>query len=107
MYLEAHFGGHLDRFENFLNNYRTKTKLKGGHFNGKNANSCIWGPTLWAVWDVLGGLPIGPELSNFKISDSISTENPISKGVRFMKTIANSCILGPILRAVLDILGVC
>ena len=67
----------------------------------KIANSCIWGPILWAVLDILGGLPIGPELSNFKIFELFPTQNPNSKGVRFMKKIANSCILGPILRAVL------
>ena len=67
----------------------------------KIANSCIWGPILRAVLDILGGLPIGPELSNFKIFELFSSQNPNSKGVRFMKKIANSCIWGPILRAVL------
>ena len=28
-------------------------------------NSCILSPILWAVFGHIGGLPIGPELSNF------------------------------------------
>ena len=48
-----------------------------------------------------GGLPNGPELSDFEIYEQFPTQNPNSKGVRFMKKIANSCIKGPILGAVL------
>lgn len=50
----------MDQFENFSIIYCTKSKLKGGQFYEKNANSCILGPILWAVLDILGGLPIGP-----------------------------------------------
>ena len=32
----------------------TKSKLKGGQFTEKNANSCILGPIFWAVLDILG-----------------------------------------------------
>jgi hypothetical protein len=43
----------------------------------------------------IGALPIGPELSNFEIYEQFPTQNPNSKGVRFMKKIANSCIKAP------------
>ena len=47
----------------------------------KIANSCIWGPILRAFLDILGGLPIGPELSNFKIFELFPLQNQNSKGV--------------------------
>ena len=58
----------------------------------KNANSCILGPILWAVLDTFGGPPIGPQLTDLKIFEQFPTQNPNSKGVRFMQKIANSCI---------------
>ncbi len=75
----------IDQFENFSSISCTKSKLKGGQFNEKNANSCILGPILWAVVDRLGGLPIGPELSNFEIYELLPTQIPNSKGVSFIK----------------------
>ena len=91
----------MDQFENFSIIYCTKSKLKGGQFNEKNANSCILGPILWAVLDILGGLPIGPQSTDLKNFEQFPTQNPNSNGVCFMQKIANSCIWGPILRAVL------
>ena len=91
----------MDQFENFSIIYCTKSKLKGGQFFEKNANSCILGPILWAVLDILGGLPIGPQSPNLKNFEQFPTQNPNSKGVCFMQKIAISCIWGPILRAVL------
>ena len=44
----------MDKFENFSTISCSKSKLKGGQFNEKNANSCILGPILWAVLDILG-----------------------------------------------------
>ena len=82
----------MDQFENFSIIYCTKSKLKGGQFNEKNANSCILGPILWAVLDILGGLPIGPQSTDLKNFEQFPTQNPNSKGVCFMKKIANSCI---------------
>ena len=73
---------------------------KGDSLMKKIANSCIWGPILWAVLDILGGLPIGPQSTDLKNFELFYTQNPNSKGVRFMKKIANSCIWGPILRAI-------
>ena len=52
----------------------------------------FWAPYCGPFWTYWGGLPIGPELSNFKIFELFPTQNPNSKGVRFMKKIANSCI---------------
>ena len=62
----------MDQFENFSIIYCTKSKLKGGQFYEKNANSCILGPILWAVLDILRGVcqsahnwPIWKFLNNF------------------------------------------
>ncbi len=68
----------MDQFENFSSISCTKSKLKGGQFNEKNAYSCILEPILWAVLDILEGLPIGPELSNFEIYEQFTTQNPNS-----------------------------
>jgi hypothetical protein len=59
--------------------------MKGGQLIEKNANSFILGPILWIILDILGGLAISLELSNF-------LQKKIKKGVSFMKEIANSCI---------------
>ena len=81
-----------EQIENFSIIYCTKSKLKGGQFVEKNANSCILGPILWAVLDILGGLPIGPQSTDLKNFEQFPTQNPNSKGVCFMQKIANSCI---------------
>ena len=62
----------------------------------------ILGPILWAISDILGGLPISPGQNSpiLKFFEQFPTQNPNSKGGR-SKKIANSCIWGPILRAVL------
>ena len=54
----------------------------------------FWAPYCGPFWTHLGGqgLPVSPELSDFEIYEQFPTQNPISKGVRFMKKIANSCI---------------
>ena len=85
----------MDQFEKCLIIYCTKSKLKGEQLIEKNANSCILGPILWAVLDILGGLPIGPELSNFKIFKIFSTQNPNSKGVCFMKKLPTHVFEAP------------
>ena len=46
----------MDKFENFSITYCTKSKLKEGQFNEKNANSCIFGPILWAFLTYWGGV---------------------------------------------------
>ena len=43
----------MDKFENISIIYCTKSKLKGGQFNEKNANSCILGPMLFHKTDPL------------------------------------------------------
>ena len=53
---------------------------EGVCFMQKFANSCIWGPTMRAVLDKLGGLPIGPELSNFKIFELFLHKIQIQRG---------------------------
>ena len=55
----------------------------------KYANSCILGPILLAVLDILGGLPIGPQSTDLKNFEQFPTQNLNSKGVRFMKKNAN------------------
>ena len=44
----------MDQVENFSTISCTKSKLKGGQFYEINANSCILGPILWAILDILG-----------------------------------------------------
>ena len=56
----------MDQFENFSIIYCTKSKLKGEQFNEKNANSCILGPILWAVLDILGGSANRPTIDRFE-----------------------------------------
>ena len=73
----------------------TKSELKGVRFMKKNANSCILGPILWAVVDILGGLPIGPQLSNFKIFELFSTQNPNSKGSVLLKKLPTHVLEAP------------
>ena len=71
-------------------------------FMKKIANSLFGAPNCRPFGDV-GGLPIGPKWTNLKIFQSYIEQNQNWKGVCFMKKIANSCIWGPILWAVLDI----
>ena len=40
---------------------------KAVNFMPKNANSCIWGPTMLAILDKWGCRPIGPIWPNLKI----------------------------------------
>ena len=49
--------------------------MKGGQLIEKNANSFILGPILWVILDILGGLAISPELSNFKIFEQFLAQN--------------------------------
>ena len=144
----------MDQFENFSTISCTKSKLKGGQFDEKNANSCILGPILrasldtwgggvcqsaqnypilkfmnnflhkiqiqrgsvlwkklpthvlkapfWGPFWKMGGRPIGQQWTDLKISQHFLTQNQNWKGVRFIKKIANSCIWGPTVRAILD-----
>ena len=80
---------------------------KGDSLKKKMPTLVFWAPYCGPFWTYWMGLPIGPELSNFKIFELFSTQNPNSKGVRFMKKIANSCTWGPILQAVFKNGGVC
>ena len=57
----------------------------------KIANSCIWGPTMWAVLDKWGCRPIGLNWTNFDFQEHFPVSNQNSKGVSFMKKIAISC----------------
>ena len=53
---------------------------KGVSFMKKNANSCILGPILWAVLDILGGLPIGPQSTDLKNFDNFLHKIQIQRG---------------------------
>ena len=44
----------MDNFENFSIIYSSKSKLKGGQFFEKHVNSCILGPILCTVLDIVG-----------------------------------------------------
>ena len=52
----------------------------------------FWAPYCGPFWTYWGGLPIGPQSTDLKNFEQFPTQNPNSKGVRFMKKIANSCI---------------
>ena len=74
---------------------------KGDSLMKKMPTLVFWAPYCGPFWTYWGGLPIGPQSTDLKNFELFYTQNPNSKGVRFMKKIANSCIWGPILRAVL------
>ena len=75
----------------FFKNLLLKIQIERGQFYEKNANSCIFGPMLWAILDIWGSA----SFLNF------FGPNPNLKGVNFMKKMAVISILGLILRAVL------
>ena len=52
----------------------------------------FWAPYCGPFWTYWGGPPIGPKSTDLKNFEQFPKQNPNSKGVRFMKKIANSCI---------------
>ena len=93
----AQNGPILKNFNFFLH----KIQIQGGFVLWKKLPTHVFkAPFCRPFWTYGGGLPIDPELSNFKIFELFSTQNPNSKGVCLIKKIANSCIWGHILRAV-------
>ena len=99
----------MDQFENFSTISCTKSKLKGGQFDEKNANSCILGPILWAILDTLGGggLPISPELSDFEIYEQFPTQNPNSNWGPFYEKNCQLMYLRPHFGGHFEKWGVC
>jgi hypothetical protein len=85
----------MDRFENFSTISYTISKLKGGQFNGKNANSCILGPILWAVLNILGGSTNRPRIVQFWNSWTISYTKSKFKGGPFYEKNCQLMFLKP------------
>ena len=68
--------------------------MKGGQLIEKNANSFILGPILWIILDILGGLAISLELSNFLQKKLyLATLSPCNTRYFFLKIVHFSIIL--------------
>ena len=91
----------MDKFENFQSFIAQNPNWMGDSLMKKMPTLVFWAPYCGPFWTYWGGLPIGPQLTDLKNFELFSTQNRNSKGVCFMKKIANSCIWGHILRAVL------
>ena len=80
----------------------TKSKLNGGLFYEKNANSCICGPTMWAVSNKQTGcLPSSPKWTNQNFLKQFLLQNQNSNWVYFIETIDISCFEGPMGQTIL------
>ena len=79
----------------FFNYFCTKSKLKGGLFYAKNVNLYIWGPTLLAVLDKWGCLPISPIWLYFKICQQIPVQILNWKVIQFMKKLPTCVFWAP------------
>ena len=100
------FGGvcqsaQIDQFEKFSTITCTKSKFKGGQFYEKKCQPLYFGPHIVGRFWHIGGSANRPRMVWFENFSTCLTQNPHSKGVHFIKKNANSCIWGPILRAVL------
>ena len=77
----------MDQFEIFLIIHCTKSKMKGGLFYEKNANSCIWGPILRAVFKK-GGSANRPRMDRFeKFCNFFSHKIRIQRGSVLWKNV--------------------
>ena len=72
----------------------TKSEFKGGRFYEKNANSCIWGPILWAVWQKQGFVN-RPRMDQFQKFSTISCKKSKLKGSPFYEKNCQCMYLGP------------
>ena len=75
----------IDQFRNFTTISSTKCKLKGGLFLAKNVRSWNWGPTMPAVLDKWGCLPISPKWTNLEFFQQFLVQIEIEKWYVFWK----------------------
>ena len=79
--------------------------MKGGLFEAEICKLMYLGPTMLAVLDKLGCLPIGSQYTNLKNVSTISCPKSKLKGSPFSEKIANSGIWGSTMQPVLNKLG--
>ena len=79
---------------NFCNNLLYKIQIEWGSVLWKNANLCILGPILLAVWDKLLW-EICQLAPNFKFFGQFPTLNPNSKGAHFVKKLPTHLFEAP------------